>query len=88
MNISLTPQLENYVKRKVANGFYNSASEVIREAIRLLEERDRLQDAKLEALRADIQQGLKSLESGKVNPLNIESIKAKGRELLAARKDA
>lgn len=42
MNISLTPELEKAVKEKVASGFYNNASEVIREALRtaLLKERE------------------------------------------------
>jgi uncharacterized protein len=35
MNVSLTAELENYVRRKVASGLYNNASEVIREALRL-----------------------------------------------------
>ena len=77
MNISLTPHLESLVKQKVDTGLYNSASEVIREALRLLEEKDRLNAIKLEALRHDIQKGL---ESGKSTPLNIEDIKAKGRK--------
>lgn len=41
MNISLTAELEKYVRGKVASGFYNNASEVIREALRLLVERER-----------------------------------------------
>jgi len=41
MNISLTPALEDYVRRKVASGLYNNASEVIREALRLLLQRER-----------------------------------------------
>ena len=41
MNISLTPALEDYVRRKVASGLYNNASEVIREALRLLVQRER-----------------------------------------------
>ncbi len=41
MNVSLTPQLEDFVRQKVASGFYGSASEVVREALRLLGERDR-----------------------------------------------
>jgi hypothetical protein len=40
MNVSLTPKLEEIVRRKVASGLYNNASEVIREALRLLVERD------------------------------------------------
>jgi putative addiction module CopG family antidote len=41
MNVSLTPALEKYIRRKVASGLYNNASEVIREALRLLLERER-----------------------------------------------
>jgi putative addiction module CopG family antidote len=40
MNVSLTAELEKYVRRKVASGLYNNASEVIREALRLLVERE------------------------------------------------
>lgn len=40
MNVSLTPQLEEFVRRKVESGLYNNASEVIREGLRLLIERD------------------------------------------------
>ena len=40
MNVSLTPELERYIRRKVATGLYNSASEVIREALRLLVSRE------------------------------------------------
>jgi len=82
MNISLTPKLERYIKQKVEKGMYNSASEVVREAIRLLEERDALQAIKLESLRNDIQQGLVSLDSGEGKPLDIDMIKANGRKRL------
>lgn len=40
MNVSLTPELERYIRRKVASGLYNNASEVIREALRHLVSRD------------------------------------------------
>jgi uncharacterized protein len=46
MNISLTPELEKYVRRKVGSGLYNNASEVIREALRLLLEREEAQPGK------------------------------------------
>lgn len=42
MNVSLTPRLEALVRQKVETGLYNNASEVVREALRLLEERDRI----------------------------------------------
>lgn len=83
MNVSLTPKLEDYIKQKVAKGMYNSVSEVVREALRLLEERDTLQATKLEALRKDINQGLESLDNGRGRPLDTKAIKAKGRKSLA-----
>jgi len=83
MNISLTPQLEALVKKKVESGLYSSASEVIREALRLLEERDRLQAIRQEELRAEIKAGL---ASGEPTPLDLEEIKARGRRRLAAGK--
>jgi antitoxin ParD1/3/4 len=54
MNVNLTPQLEEMVRQKVSSGLYTSASEVIREALRLMEEQDRLRAARLELLRHDI----------------------------------
>lgn len=83
MNISLTPQLEELVKAKVASGLYGSASEVLREALRLLEERDRLNAVRLEELKAAIKEGL---ESGEPTPLDVGAIKARGRKRLAAQR--
>lgn len=79
MNISLTPQLETYVKQKVAAGMYNSVSEVMREALRLLEERDTIKNIKLEALRRDLQEGLDELDQGEGNLMDIDAIKVKAR---------
>ena len=84
MNISLTPHLESLVKTKVESGLYNSASEVMREALRLLEERDQLNTLRLEALRRDIQEGI---DSGETSPLDMEAIKARGRARLAAQQN-
>ena len=81
MNISLTPHLEEIVKGKVDSGLYNSASEVMRDALRLLEERDQLRELRLEELRREIQKGI---ESGEATPLDIEDIKTRGRQRLAA----
>ena len=77
MNVSLTPQLEELIQSKVRSGRYSSASEVVREGLRLLEERDRLQEWKLAALRQDIQAGI---DSGTSTILDIESTKAKARQ--------
>jgi antitoxin ParD1/3/4 len=81
MNISLNPHFEALVKNKVESGLYNSVSEVMREALRLLEERDQLRDLRLEELKRDIQKGI---DSGAATPLDIQDIKARGRKRLAA----
>jgi antitoxin ParD1/3/4 len=81
MNISLTPHLEKLVQAKVASGLYNSASEVMREALRLMEERDQMHELRLEELRREIQKGI---DSGESTPLDFEAIKARGRKRLAA----
>ena len=47
MNVSLTPELAKFVHDKFKSGLYQTASEVVREALRLLEERDRLYQAGL-----------------------------------------
>lgn len=81
MNISLTPQLEALVKTKVESGLYGSASEVMRDALRLLEERDRRKFLRIEELLAEIKKGL---DSGEPTPLDVSAIKARGRQRLAA----
>jgi antitoxin ParD1/3/4 len=65
MNVSLTPELEQIVDQKVKSGLYNSASEVVREGLRLLQERDRIHEAKLASLRKDIDEGIADLEAGR-----------------------
>lgn len=60
MNIYLMPQLEEFVKQKIESGLYHSASEVIRDALLLMEEIDRIREMRLEALRKEIQKGLDS----------------------------
>ena len=80
MNISLTPKLESFVKQKVSTGMYNSVSEVMREALRLLEEKEALKAMRLEALKVDIQDGINSLNDGQGKSLDIESIKSRGQK--------
>jgi antitoxin ParD1/3/4 len=77
MDISLTSQLEKVVKEKVESGLYSSPSEVVGEALRLLDDHDRLQQIKLERLRNDIQEGL---DSGESASLDIDAIKADARK--------
>ena len=77
MNVNLTPQIEEMVRRKVASGLYTSASEVVREALRLMDEKDRVRAVKLEQLRQDLRDGLDSREP---TPWDAEEIKREGRK--------
>ncbi len=65
MNVSLTPELEQLVHLKVQTGRYTSASEVVREALRLMEERDQLQALHKDEIRKKIAAGMASLREGK-----------------------
>ena len=62
VNVSLTPELEALIQELVRSGRYTSASEVVREAIRLLEDRDELQRLRLAELRSQVAAGLDSLD--------------------------
>ena len=64
MNVSLTPELEQYVSAKVESGRYNSASEVVREALRLLEEQERVKAAQLGEFNKEVGRRLDSLDRG------------------------
>jgi antitoxin ParD1/3/4 len=64
MNVSLTKELEEFVNRKVESGRYSSASEVVREALRLLEEQDSTRAEQIERFNAELQRRLASLDRG------------------------
>ena len=54
MNISLTPELDTFVQQEVQTGMYHSASEVIREGLRALKERNQFRQARLDEPRNEI----------------------------------
>jgi antitoxin ParD1/3/4 len=64
MNVSLTAELENLVSAKVESGRYNSASEVVREALRLLEEHDHARAAQLAGFNRELGRRLETLDLG------------------------
>jgi antitoxin ParD1/3/4 len=87
MNITLTPKLKALVQRKVDSGLYASASEVVGEALRLLEEREKDKEVRLAALRKEIAVALDQLETGQFKEYDdtetlVEEIKAAGRKRL------
>ena len=86
MNVSLTPQLEKFIARKVPEGTYPTASEVVREALRLLADREQRRSLELQRLRDDLRLGLDDIGSGRASDLDMRRTKAEGRKQLAARK--
>jgi antitoxin ParD1/3/4 len=82
LNISLPIELETRVREHVASGLYGSASEVIREALRLFEAYQSVQALGLVALKADIAKGMMDVQAGRVTEMNMASIKAQGRAML------
>ncbi len=86
LNVSLPPELESRVRLHVESGLYSSASEVIREALRLFEAYQGVQAASLSALKADIAQGVADRDAGRVREVSMSSIKARGRAIRASAK--
>ena len=85
MNVNLTPELERLVNQKVQSGLYNSASEVVREALRLMQERDELRRIRTVELRNEVKRGFEQSLRGESKPLDIASIKVEGRKRSTAR---
>jgi antitoxin ParD1/3/4 len=83
MNVSLTEELANFVKAKVSAGRYTSSSEVVREALRLMEKIERQEAEKLSYLRQAWRQGI---DSGDAGEPNFSALKQEARARLAASK--
>ena len=79
LNVSLPIELENRVREHVASGLYGSASEVIREALRVFEAYHSMQAKTLAALKADIAEGMKDIRAGHYGPIDFEELKAESR---------
>ena len=79
MNISLTPELEQFVQAKVDSGMYTSASEVIRESLRLLHTHDDLQTQRIKQLNQAIDVGLQQLSGGNKTPAKDSYLRLKGK---------
>lgn len=82
MNVSLTSELEKFVSAKVESGRYNSASEVVREALRLLEEHDRARSAQLTRFNQELGDRLDTLDRGQhVSPASARArLKSKSEQ--------
>jgi antitoxin ParD1/3/4 len=65
MNVTLTPEMDRWLQEKTASGFYQSADEVVREALRLLRDFESVRERLLAALQTDVQRGLDDLANGR-----------------------
>lgn len=68
MNVSLTPELDQFVRAKMESGHYHTASEVVREALRLLYEQELSKEARLAEFRRRIDESIESLDRGEGIP--------------------
>jgi antitoxin ParD1/3/4 len=84
INISITPQLEEWIDEQIASGWYNNTSEVVREGLRLLRIEQEIRTAKLKDLRAAIDEGMNSPAAPWEG---AEAIKRIARERHAAKYD-
>ncbi len=73
MNFSLTPSLEQFVRDRARSGDYNNASEVVREALRLLKRLDEARGLRLERLRAAVREGEGALARGEFTDVDGEA---------------
>ena len=91
VTVSLTPQLEEELNIRVRSGKYASASEVVREALRLLSHYERVRDAQLAQLEKEIAVGLKQFERGEYTKFTedtMDEVRAEGMKKLRKRQDA
>lgn len=89
MNVSLTPELEAFVHQRVNSGRYSSASEVVREGLRLLEASELSRQQREDLLREEIMEGVEDMKAGRYTTLRTkedfdrfaEEVKREGRRL-------
>lgn len=82
MNVSLTKELQKFVEDKVKSGLYRSASEVVRDSLRSLKERE----IGLTTLRHELDMGLWDIKEGKVEELDMENIVTEAKAIHARQK--
>ena len=81
MNITLGNEFERRIAEKVESGLYNSASEVIREALRMLFEKEQWQQQHLATLREEVSKGFHQLDTGKSINRSVAEIFEQSMEL-------
>ena len=85
MNVSVGQEFEDYVRAKVKSGDYASVSEVVRDGLRLMQEKEQLFEARVQSLRGEIQKGIDQVDRGEVR--DGETVMAELRAKLLSRMD-
>ena len=85
MNVSLTQQLEKFVNKQVASGRYQTASEVIRDGLRMMLEVNRQRELEYARLKREVQRGLDDIDAGRVRDFDPKRIMALVRKRRAER---
>ena len=86
VNVSLTPELDGFLQSRVRSGRYQTTSEVVREALRLLQHQEKQRDASLRELRAKLKRGAAQAEHGEL--LDGDTVFEELRELIEERRRA
>jgi antitoxin ParD1/3/4 len=81
MNVSLTPELVQFIESKVKSGRYNTASEVVRESLRLLEREDEFRRLKYEELKREVLKGADQINRGEFIELTTEDLAEYAKEI-------
>jgi antitoxin ParD1/3/4 len=79
MSISLSPEIERQIEEKIESGEYESADDVVRDALRALSAAEQEHANRLEALRAKIDEGIDDLENGRHSPLEEVAARLRAR---------
>ena len=82
MNVSLTPELEKFIEKKVKSGMYQTSSEVVRDALRYLQEREKYREQKLSELREMIRPAYEAAGRGETTPLDFKELRRKAAQEL------
>ncbi|CAN5705827.1 hypothetical protein BH23PLA1_BH23PLA1_10180 [soil metagenome] len=90
MSVRLPRELEDLIQKKVESGQYDSPYEVVREALQLLDDRDKLREIRLEELRREIQIGIDQADRGELldGPEAIDRIREKIRAKLSSNRSS
>lgn len=93
MNVNLGETFDQFIADLIRSGLYQSQSEIVREGLRLLKEREDIRKMRLALLRGEIDKGVEQLDSGEFETYDEESLKRafrgskdRGRKKLADKK--